>query len=172
MTATFSDTVILGKGPWWIAYTLEGGGTATLVEGSLAKVKSWSRSKYGTSVQFPGTSVNVNPGSGAGFGGSSTAVIIGPFASQSQAVSEASSGNYGSGVGSSGNETSAAQSIPGISAITKWLGQSSIWLRGAEIVAGLLILYVGLKAVTAPQGTTVHQIGAQSVKSTVKKVIK
>jgi len=57
-----------------------------------------------------------------------------------------------------------------LSPLTKWLGQSNIWLRGAEIIAGLMILYIGLKAVTAPPGATAGQIAQQSAKHTVKNV--
>lgn len=57
-----------------------------------------------------------------------------------------------------------------LSGFTKWIGQSNIWVRGAEIVAGLMILYIGLKAVTAPPGTTASQIGRETVKHVVKRV--
>lgn len=59
-----------------------------------------------------------------------------------------------------------------LSAFTKWIGQSNIWVRGAEIVTGLLILYIGLKAVTAPPGATATQISKDTVKHVAKRVIK
>lgn len=151
MTATFNGgTVILGRGSWWIAYTLEGGGVATLVEGTLAQVKSWSQKKYGKSVQFPGTSVNINPTSPAGFGGSSTAIIIGPFKSKAQAQSEASAGKYSPGVSGSGNESSAAQ-VPGIQQIGDFfskLGNSNTWIRVGKVVIGAALIIVGISHMT------------------------
>jgi hypothetical protein len=66
--------------------------------------------------------------------------------------------------------------IPGpgdwLKGLTNWIGQQDIWVRGAEIVAGLMILYIGLKAVTAPQGASVRQIGGTTTKATVRHVRK
>lgn len=140
-------TVVLGKGSWWIAYSLQGGGTATLVEGTLAQVKSWSQSKYGKSVQFPGTSVNINPFSGAGLGGSSSAIIIGPFTSKAEAESDAATGNYPANVTGSGNESSITQTIPGLAQIGDFfsrLAQANTWLRVAETILGIGLILVGL----------------------------
>lgn len=57
-----------------------------------------------------------------------------------------------------------------LSGLTNWIGQPNIWVRGAEIIAGLMVLYIGLKAVTAPPGASVGSIGKQTVKHTVKNV--
>jgi hypothetical protein len=57
-----------------------------------------------------------------------------------------------------------------LSGLTKWIGQQSIWVRVAEIAAGMMILYIGLKAVTAPDGASARSIGKSSVKSTAKNV--
>lgn len=57
-----------------------------------------------------------------------------------------------------------------LSSFTKWIGQPNIWVRGAEIIAGLMILYIGLKAVTAPPGTSASQIGSETMKHVVKRV--
>ena len=49
----------------------------------------------------------------------------------------------------------AGASIPGVGSIDdaiNFLKQGNIWERGAEIIAGLILLYVGLKAVTTPAG--------------------
>ncbi len=144
-------TVVLGKGSWWIAYSLQGGGVATLVEGTLAQVKSWSQSKYGKSVQFPGTSVNVNPFSGAGFGGSSTAVIIGPFTTKAGAESDAATGNYPTNVSGSGNENSLTGAIPGLAQIGDFfarLSDASTWLRVGEALLGIVLIAVGVARLT------------------------
>lgn len=164
MTNFNGGTVVLGKGSWWIAYSLQGGGTATLVEGTPAQVKSWSQKKYGKSVQFPGTSVNINPISGAGFGGASTAIIIGPFTSKAQAESEAASGDYSPGVGASGNEASVAQAIPGLQQVGTFfsdLTQRNTWIRVFKIVAGFVLVIIGVA----------HLVGAGNVVAAAAKTV-
>lgn len=37
--------------------------------------------------------------------------------------------------------------------ISHWLGQQQIWVRGVEIIAGLMLLYLGMKASMSPRGT-------------------
>jgi hypothetical protein len=59
-----------------------------------------------------------------------------------------------------------------LKSLTGWVGQQNIWLRGAEIVAGLMILYIGLKAVTAPASASARQIGKGTVRSTASNVRK
>ena len=65
-------TIILGKGSWWIAYSLQGGGGGfTLVQGTLAQVKTWSMENSGNRYHYPGTRHStLTPLSGAGFRGS------------------------------------------------------------------------------------------------------
>lgn len=149
-------TIVLGKGQWWIAYTLEDGGTATLVEGTLAQVKTWSQNKYGKSVQFPGTSININPSSPAGIGGTSTALIIGPFASKQQAISGAATGNYPSGVSASGNEAGLG-TVFGLSGVSG----KNILIRGAKIVIGSVLIFLAVARITGAGG-----FAAKAVKHT------
>jgi hypothetical protein len=159
-------TVVLGKGSWWIAYSIQGGGTATLVEGTLAQVKSWSQSKYGKSVQFPGTSVNINPFSGAGFGGSSTAIIIGPFTTKAEAESDAATGNYPANVSGSGNESSVTGAIPGLAQIGDFfarLTEGNTWIRIGEALLGIVLIAVGMARIThaVPVATSIARtVGA------------
>lgn len=102
-------TVILDpKGDWWIAIAISGGVVATLLQGSKDQVKSWTQQKYGKSVQFPGTNVNISPFSGAGFLGTNSALILGPFKSKNDAGAALVTGNY---PGVSGNEAGLLPSI-------------------------------------------------------------
>jgi len=49
---------------------------------------------------------------------------------------------------------------------TKWLNQSNLLLRGAEIAAGLLLIYIGVKAAVTPGGaTTAARSGKQTAHS-------
>jgi hypothetical protein len=59
-----------------------------------------------------------------------------------------------------------------LSNISKWVGQPNIWVRGAEVLVGVIVLYIGLKAVTAPSGASAAQISRQTVKGTVSNVRK
>lgn len=51
---------------------------------------------------------------------------------------------------------------------TKWLNSSNLLLRGAEIVAGILLIYIGLKAATAPGGASA---ASQGVKQTGRSTV-
>jgi hypothetical protein len=53
-----------------------------------------------------------------------------------------------------------------------FLKQSNIWERGAEIIAGLILLYVGLKAVATPAGQAPAARGIRDTAATVAKVVK
>lgn len=53
---------------------------------------------------------------------------------------------------------------------TGWIGQQNIWVRGGEIVVGILVLYIGLKAAVSPGNPSTTAIGKQGVKSTVSNV--
>lgn len=78
-------------------------------------------------------------------------------------------GNTGSGI------TNTAGNLTGINAVGDFfsrLTEKGIWVRVGEVLAGVLILYVGLKAVTAPQGASARQIANHGAKSTVKRVAK
>lgn len=60
---------------------------------------------------------------------------------------------------STGGISGAASNILGstgniIGDATKFIGQGSIWMRATEIIAGLMLLYAGVKALTAPPGTS------------------
>ena len=56
--------------------------------------------------------------------------------------------------------------------LVNFLKQGSIWERGAEIIAGLIILYVGLKAVATPAGQAPAQRSIKDTAATVAKVVK
>jgi hypothetical protein len=55
------------------------------------------------------------------------------------------------------------------SAVTGNLGNQNLWIRGGEILAGALILYVGIKAVATPGGASV---ATQNVKSTGANILR
>lgn len=66
--------------------------------------------------------------------------------------------------------TSPVDALTGINAIGDFfnrLTQSATWVRVGEVVAGGLLLYLGLKAVVAPSGANV---GRQTVKSTASNI--
>lgn len=66
--------------------------------------------------------------------------------------------------------TGAASLIPGVGSIDdliNFIKQGNIWERGAEIVVGLILLYVGIKAIATPTGQQPSQRG---VKDTAKKI--
>lgn len=50
-----------------------------------------------------------------------------------------------------------------------WLRQGSIWVRAAEVAAGLMLLYVGLKASVTPGGANVAQ---QTARQTTERVLR
>lgn len=56
--------------------------------------------------------------------------------------------------------------------VINFLKQSNIWERGAEIVAGLILLYVGVKAITTPAGQAPASRGIKDTAATVAKVVK
>lgn len=92
------------------------------------------------------------------------------FSSQSAAqnfIGEESS-PLGSGGGSVGNP------LAGINAIGDFfqrLTQKATWERVAEFAAGALILYIGLKALTAPEGRNVaSRTAAQTGRKVLEKV--
>lgn len=68
-------------------------------------------------------------------------------------------GNAAAAVASAGTGT--------IDDAINFLKQSNIWERAAEIVAGLILLYVGVKAVATPTGQAPAQ---RSVKDTAKTI--
>ena len=99
------------------------------------------------SVQFPGTSININPLSGAGFGGASTAIIIGPFNSKADAESDAATGKYPANVTGSGNETSIPNAVPGLQSIGAFfaaLGNAKLWERIATGIIGIILIATGV----------------------------
>lgn len=61
-----------------------------------------------------------------------------------------------------GAAQAAANTIPGIADIGGFfrnLTEGKVWIRVGEVAAGLLLLYVGLKAVTTPAGQAVQKQG-------------
>jgi hypothetical protein len=68
----------------------------------------------------------------------------------------------------------AGASIPGVGSIDdaiNFLKQGSIWERGVEIVAGLILLYVGIKAVATPAGTEPAKRTFRETAASVAKVV-
>jgi hypothetical protein len=60
-----------------------------------------------------------------------------------------------------------------ISDLTHFLTQPNIWLRAAEVVAGFLLLYIGLKAAVSPGGVQpATRSAGQTAKSTGKALAK
>jgi hypothetical protein len=70
--------------------------------------------------------------------------------------------------------TSAAEKLGSgtVDDVINFLKQSNIWERGAEIIAGLILLYVGLKAVATPAGQVPAARGIRDTAATVAKVVK
>lgn len=69
----------------------------------------------------------------------------------------------------SGAASAAESSIPGLSDIGSFfdkLGEGSTWIRVGEVVAGLLLVYIGLRAATQPGGAS---SAASSATKGVKK---
>lgn len=65
-----------------------------------------------------------------------------------------------------------ASQIPGagsIDDVINWIKQPALWTRIGEILAGVIILYVGLKAVATPGNEPVVR---RTVKDTAKTVVK
>lgn len=63
-----------------------------------------------------------------------------------------------------------ASAIPGVGNIDdaiKFITQGSLWERAVEIVGGLLLLYIGIKAMVTPAGQSANQ---QSFKKTAGHV--
>jgi hypothetical protein len=72
--------------------------------------------------------------------------------------------------GATGVASEAKNLIPGVGDIDdliNFVKQGNIWERGAEIVAGLILLYVGIKAIATPTG---QSPGQRSVKDTAKRI--
>lgn len=72
-------------------------------------------------------------------------------------------------IGSAENALGATDFNPAgnIDDLIKWLSQGAIWERVAEVVAGLIILGIGLKAVATPEG---QQASKQTAKKTTKHI--
>lgn len=78
---------------------------------------------------------------------------------------------------STGGITGAASNIAGslgsgLSGITKFIGQGSIYMRATEIIAGIFLLYAGIKALTAPAGANVGRMTAKHTYGNVARVAK
>lgn len=72
-----------------------------------------------------------------------------------------------------GQGTPATQEIPGggtIDDAINFIKQGSIWERVVEVLGGLILLYVGLKAVTTPNGQQPVRRTFKQTASTVAKV--
>jgi hypothetical protein len=148
-----SRIVKLGPGQWWITFSIGDG--PTLVQGSEQEVKSWTQQKYGKSFPIPGTSVNWNWNSGAGLFGGSSALLIGPFPSESTAQSQWAAKGLHAGP-ASGNEAGYSDLIPGLSGLIQlagdfltaieWLFVPSHWVRIGAFAFGVLTLAPGLYA--------------------------
>lgn len=68
----------------------------------------------------------------------------------------------------------AAQAIPGVGNIDdvlSFIKQGSIWERAVEILAGLILLYVGVKAIATPAGAEPAKRGLKETAASVAKVV-
>jgi hypothetical protein len=106
----------------------------------------------------------------------------GPFSSQQQALNyyalnKTTHPAWAAPTGLAGNventatsaATDAAQGVAG--SLINFVKQGSIWERGAEVVVGILILYIGLKAIASPAGVKAGTQGAtDAAKSTGRGV--
>jgi hypothetical protein len=76
-----------------------------------------------------------------------------------------------SGLG--GAITSAAESESGVGSIINFIKQGSIWIRAAEILLGVVILYAGVKSIVTPAGQApVTQTFASTARNTGKAISK
>lgn len=147
--------------PQWtvISSSLEGGTTGVVgkvtnpLERTAVEVTAFpSKVYFFTSQQAAQNCINAS--------GGAVSKPLQSVASAGQGVTNAATGTI-----------TAAGDVVG--AITKWLGQPQIWLRGAEIVAGLMLLYLGLKASVTPGGVAPATRGAkQTAVTSIKKVAK
>lgn len=94
--------------------------------------------------------------------------FIGPYATPAAAKAALPGGRDLSGdvTGAASKAASSAGSAAS-SAIIGFIKQGGIWERGAEIIIGILVLYIGLKAITTPQGATAS---TRTVKDTAKTI--
>lgn len=60
----------------------------------------------------------------------------------------------------------------GVTGALDFLKQPALWTRVGEILGGVILLYVGLKAITTPQGQQVSVQGPRSVYKNAKYVLK
>lgn len=58
-----------------------------------------------------------------------------------------------------------------VARLTGWLGQGAIWLRIAEVAAGMLVLYIGLKATVTPPGQAPARTATKQTFKLAKKAI-
>jgi hypothetical protein len=58
----------------------------------------------------------------------------------------------------------------GISGLINFIKQGSIWERAGEVLVGVVILYIGLKAMATPQSAP--NIAKQGVRTTAKHIAK
>jgi hypothetical protein len=98
--------------------------------------------------------------------------VAGPFATQAQAQAWQSSANTagnspGSAIGGVGSSVINSTGVGAIGDLAQRLTQSSTWIRVGEVLAGLILLYVGLKAEFP---TTVNTITAP-IKETAKGTV-
>ena len=76
--------------------------------------------------------------------------------------------------GTQGAATEAKNLIPGVGTIDdaiNFLKQGNIWERGAEIIAGFILLYVGVKAITTPAGAEPARRTLKETAASVAKVV-
>jgi hypothetical protein len=98
----------------------------------------------------------------------------GPYASQAAAQNEANAENAVSRTQTLPTQAAniAKNTIPGVGTVDdliNWLTSGSLWVRIGELLAGTILTYVGLKAMTTPQGLPVAQ---QSARQTAHRTIR
>jgi hypothetical protein len=88
--------------------------------------------------------------------------FIGPFATPAAAQAALGKDLAGKATSLPTDATEGAAS-----GIINFIKQGSIWERGAEVIIGILVLYIGLKAIATPGGASA---GARGVKDTASSL--
>jgi aconitase B len=93
----------------------------------------------------------------------------GPYSSQAAATSAAKAGTGSKTQNSNPLASQNLGSLPGVGSIDdviNFLKQGSIWERAGEVLVGVIILYVAMKALVTPQSA--GNVAKQGVRKTLK----